>query len=104
MKHERSSLREQQTRKSIRLRDLKLDYQAAVWMGVTSNRELARHIGVSETAVGRAEKAGRIGREADGSWTSRRSRRPLPGGIRQVRATGKCQSQTQRAEASRQAV
>jgi hypothetical protein len=29
---------------------------------------LARRIGVSETAVRRAEKAGRIGREADGSW------------------------------------
>ena len=34
----------------------------------TSNRELARQIGVSETAVRRAEKAGRIGREPDGSW------------------------------------
>ena len=34
----------------------------------TSNRELARQIGVSETAVRRAEKACRIGREADGSW------------------------------------
>jgi hypothetical protein len=34
----------------------------------TSNRELARQIGVSETAVRRAEKAGRIGREADGAW------------------------------------
>jgi hypothetical protein len=34
----------------------------------TSNRELARQIGVSETAVRRAKKAGRIGREADGSW------------------------------------
>jgi hypothetical protein len=33
-----------------------------------SNRELARHLGVSETAVRRAEKAGRIAREADGSW------------------------------------
>jgi hypothetical protein len=33
-----------------------------------SNRELARQIGVSETAVRRAEKAGRIHREADGSW------------------------------------
>jgi hypothetical protein len=29
---------------------------------------LARRIGVSETAVRRAEKAGRIGRDADGSW------------------------------------
>jgi hypothetical protein len=34
----------------------------------TSNRALARRLGVSETAVRRAEKAGRIGREADGSW------------------------------------
>jgi hypothetical protein len=33
-----------------------------------SNRELARQIGVSETAVRRAEKAGRIRREADGTW------------------------------------
>jgi hypothetical protein len=37
-------------------------------MGVTSNRGLARHLGVSETAVRRAEKAGRIKREPDGSW------------------------------------
>jgi hypothetical protein len=35
---------------------------------MTSNRELARQLGVSETAVRRAEKVGRIGREADGSW------------------------------------
>ena len=35
---------------------------------MTSNRELARHLGVSETAVRRAEKAGRIAREADGWW------------------------------------
>ena len=34
----------------------------------TSNRELARQLGVSETAVRRAEKAGRIRREADGAW------------------------------------
>jgi hypothetical protein len=37
-------------------------------MARTSNRELARQLGVSETAVRRAEKAGRIRREADGSW------------------------------------
>ena len=37
-------------------------------MRTTSNRELARQIGVSETAVRRAEKAGRIGREPDGAW------------------------------------
>jgi hypothetical protein len=33
-----------------------------------SNRGLARQLGVSETAVRRAEKAGRIKRERDGSW------------------------------------
>jgi hypothetical protein len=37
-------------------------------MGVTSNRALARQLGVSETAVRRAEKAGRIKRDPDGSW------------------------------------
>jgi hypothetical protein len=43
-------------------------------MRTTSNRALARHIGVSETAVRRAEKAGRIRREADGSWNLARVR------------------------------
>jgi hypothetical protein len=37
-------------------------------MATTSNRELARRLGVSETAVRRAERAGRIRREPDGSW------------------------------------
>jgi hypothetical protein len=37
-------------------------------MRTTSNRDLARQLGVSETAVRRAEKAGRIKREADGAW------------------------------------
>jgi hypothetical protein len=37
-------------------------------MRTTSNRELARQIGVSETAIRRAEKSGRIRREADGAW------------------------------------
>jgi hypothetical protein len=37
-------------------------------MARTSNRDLARQLGVSETAVRRAEKAGRIRREPDGSW------------------------------------
>jgi len=40
----------------------------------TTNRGLARRLGVSETAVRRAEKAGRIGREADGSWDLARVR------------------------------
>jgi hypothetical protein len=37
-------------------------------MRAVSNRALARQLGVSETAVRRAEKAGRIRREADGFW------------------------------------
>jgi hypothetical protein len=37
-------------------------------MRMTSNRELSRQLGVSETAVRRAEKAARIRREADGAW------------------------------------
>jgi hypothetical protein len=37
-------------------------------MARNSNRELARQLGVSETAVRRAEKAGRIKREPNGSW------------------------------------
>jgi hypothetical protein len=41
-------------------------------MAATSNRELARQLGVSETAVRRAEKAGRIRREPDGSWNPAR--------------------------------
>jgi hypothetical protein len=60
-------------------------------MRMGSNRELARQIGVSETAVRRAEKAGRIRREADGSWdpakvkaawsdnTDHAQQRPKPG-------------------------
>jgi hypothetical protein len=60
-------------------------------MATTSNRELARQIGLSETAVRRAEKAGRITREPDGSWdpakvkaawsdnTDQAQQRPAPG-------------------------
>jgi hypothetical protein len=59
-----------------------------------SNRGLARQLGVSETAVRRAEKAGRIRREADGSWdparvkagwasnTDQAQQRPAPSGGR----------------------
>ena len=35
---------------------------------MASNRGLARQLGVSETAVRRAEKAGRIQRQPDGAW------------------------------------
>jgi hypothetical protein len=37
-------------------------------MRTSSNRALARQLGVSETAVRRAEKAGRIKREPNGTW------------------------------------
>jgi hypothetical protein len=43
-------------------------------MATSSNRELARQIGVSETAVRRAEKAGRIRREPDGSQVAEHCR------------------------------
>jgi hypothetical protein len=67
-------------------------------MSTTSNRELARQLGVSETAVRRAEKAGRIKREPDGSWdparvkaawsenTDQAQQRPKPGGRVLIRA------------------
>jgi hypothetical protein len=60
-------------------------------MRLTSNRDLARQLGVSDTSVRRAEQAGRIRREADGSWdlanvkaawsgnTDRAQQRPDPG-------------------------
>ena len=37
-------------------------------MRIGSNRELARQLGVSETAIRKAEKAGRIKKESDGTW------------------------------------
>lgn len=37
-------------------------------MRTTSNRDLAGQLGVSEAAVRKAAKAGRIGREPDGAW------------------------------------
>ncbi len=37
-------------------------------MQTTSNRQLAQALGVSETAIRKAEKAGRIRRAGDGSW------------------------------------
>jgi hypothetical protein len=37
-------------------------------MRIGSNRELARQLGVSETAIRKAEKADRIGKEPDGGW------------------------------------
>jgi hypothetical protein len=43
-------------------------------MRTTSNRKLADQLGVTETAVRRAEKAGRIRREPDGAWDLARVR------------------------------
>lgn len=37
-------------------------------MSIANNSDLARLMGVSETAIRKAEKAGRIQRETDGSW------------------------------------
>ena len=37
-------------------------------MRIGSNRELARQLGVSETAIRKAAKTGRIKKESDGGW------------------------------------
>ncbi|MCB4825227.1 hypothetical protein [Roseicella aerolata] len=42
-----------------------------------SNREAARRIGISETALRKAEGSGRIAREPDGSWDIDKTRRRL---------------------------
>lgn len=43
----------------------------------TSGRELARRVGLSHTAIQKAEAAGRIPREPDGSWDIEKTRRRL---------------------------
>ena len=53
-----------------------------------SNRGLARQLGVSETAVRRAEKAGRIGREADGAWDLAKVRAAWAGNTDQAQQRG----------------
>jgi hypothetical protein len=40
-----------------------------------STREAARRIGVSDTAIYKAERAGRIAREPDGQWDIDKTRR-----------------------------
>jgi hypothetical protein len=42
-----------------------------------SARELARRIGISHTAIQKAERAGRIAREPDGTWDVDKARRHL---------------------------
>ena len=44
---------------------------------ITSARAVARHLGLSHTAIQKAEQVGRIRREADGSWNLDRVRRDL---------------------------
>ena len=44
---------------------------------ITSAREVARRLGLSHTAIQKAELVGRISREADGSWDVERVRRDL---------------------------
>ena len=42
-----------------------------------STREAARRLGVSDTAIHKAERAGRIAREPDGQWDIDKTRRRL---------------------------
>jgi hypothetical protein len=44
---------------------------------ITSARELARRMGLSHTAIQKAEQVGRISCEADGSWDIERVRRDM---------------------------
>lgn len=44
---------------------------------ITSTRELARRLGLSHTAIQKAEQVGRICREADSSWNVERVRRDM---------------------------
>ena len=44
---------------------------------ITSARDVARRLGLSHTAIQKAEQVGRIRREADGSWDLDRVRRDL---------------------------
>ena len=42
-----------------------------------STREVARRLGVSDTTIHKAERAGRIAREPDGGWDIDKTRRSL---------------------------
>jgi hypothetical protein len=44
---------------------------------ISSGRDLARRLGLSHTAIQKAEQIGRIHRDADGSWNIERVRRDL---------------------------
>jgi hypothetical protein len=52
----------------------------------TPTREAARRLGVSDTAIHKAERAGRIARQPDGSWDIDTARRHLVGTADPVRS------------------
>jgi di/tripeptidase len=73
-------------------------------MRMASNRELARQLGVTETAVRRAEKAGRIGREADGSWDVAKVRVAWAGNTDAAQQRGQPNAENGSRRAARRAV
>src|ERR671919_1143527 len=73
-------------------------------MRMTSNRELARQLRVSETAVRRAEKAGRIKREADGGWDLARVRAAWAGNTDPAQQRGEPSAGNGSRRAARRAV
>jgi hypothetical protein len=58
-------------------------------MRIGSNRELARQLGVSETAIRKAEKTGRIRKEPDGSWDIAKVRAAWGGNTDQAQQRGR---------------
>jgi hypothetical protein len=73
-------------------------------MRTTSNRKLADQLGVTETAVRRAEKAGRIGREADGSWDVAKVRVAWAGNTDAAQQRGEPNAENGSRRAARRAV
>jgi hypothetical protein len=58
-------------------------------MRIGSNRELARQLGVSETAIRKAGKAGRIRTESDGDWDLDKVRAAWGGNTDQAQQRGR---------------
>jgi len=73
-------------------------------MPVISNRGLARQLEVSETAVRRAETAGRIKREADGSWDLAKVRAAWAGNTDPAQQRGERSAGTGNRRATRNSV
>jgi hypothetical protein len=69
-----------------------------------STRKLAGQLGVTETAVRRAEKAGRIGREADGSWDVAKVRVAWAGNTDAAQQRGQPNAENGSRRAARRAV